>query len=166
MRASADDEIRAALGLRREKLRNLARQMLPIGIERDDGVESMLERIRESGLERRALAAVDGVRHDLRARRPRDLCRPIHRSVVDHDNVLIHRFAVANDVPDTSLGIQGRNEREHFHARSFEITAQTMPPPAEVEVTRMVRSFAGRDSRTGMKRISVSASSKPNDACN
>ena len=79
MRASADDEIRAGLRMRGEELRDLARQMLAVGVERDHGVESVLERVRESGLERRAFAAIDGVRSNLRACLARDR-RPCDRS--------------------------------------------------------------------------------------
>src|SRR5688500_13268839 len=59
MRAAADDEISVPEINVVEELRDLAREVLSVGVERDHGVVAAIERPREAGLQSRALAAID-----------------------------------------------------------------------------------------------------------
>ena len=76
--------------------------------------------------------------HDARAGVDRFGGGAIDRSVVDDEHFVDHRAAAAHDAADRPLRIERRNDDEDAlaHAGSFDTTAQTMPPPAEMELTR------------------------------
>src|SRR5262249_13540714 len=89
----------------------------------------------------------------------------VGRSVVDHEHVVEDLARRPRDGADRSLGVERRNDRQNAfsHAASFEITAQTMPPPAEMELTRTGFTVASCRFPVARRLSSGSGCSNPTD---
>src|SRR5438128_2510575 len=103
------------------------------------------------------------MREHVRAGFARDFGRPIARAVVDDDDVRNLLLRAGDYAAEGPLGVVGGDDDEHplAHAASRDTTAQTMPPPAEMELTTMCRSGRSSCARVGANGSSGSRSSKP-----
>src|SRR5262249_5973860 len=134
MRASADDQVGARRLAAFDELRDLVREVLAVGIEGDDAVVAVVARVLESGLERRALAAVLRMDEHVRAGAARGVACAVARAVIDYDDVVHDFLRLGHDAADASLRVERRDQDDVAFA-----IAQTMPPPAETALMRTCR---------------------------
>src|SRR5204863_8105203 len=89
----------------------------------------------------------------------------VNRTVVDHHHVVDEFATGVHDAADRSLRVERRDDHQHTlaHAASLEITAETIPPPAEMELRRMYLRLAARGSRFAAMPSSGSICSKPTE---
>src|SRR6266849_39866 len=112
--------------------------MLSVRIERDHAVESVLDGPMEAGLQRCTLTAIDFVSQDRRTGFLRHGAGAIGRAIVDDNNLRHVRRRRADDRSNRAFRVQGGNQSDDSlgHAASRDSTAETIPPPAESELTR------------------------------
>src|SRR5207253_1787228 len=166
-RPPPDNEVGARLSAAGQELRNLSRKVLTVSVKRDDGVISVFQRVHEARLQRRPLPSILRMAQHMRTGSRRCASRRVRGSIVDHQNIGRDGFALAHDARDCPNRVECRNEDEHplGHSASLESTAQTMPPPAEIELTSTCRSSRRQLSPVGTKRIASSPAVNPTEPC-
>jgi hypothetical protein len=88
----------------------LVGRVLPVGIDRDDGVEAVLARPAQGRPERLALAPVGGVAADDGPRLPGGLGRPVAGAVVEHADLVERGAGLLDDRGDGAGSVEGRDD--------------------------------------------------------
>src|SRR5258708_34026218 len=112
MRAPAQYQVGSSLGAAAQEFRDLARKMLPVGVDSDDSVKAVREGPGESALHGRAFATPSRVsQHQSSLRRGRALCA-IDGPVIDHADIRQLVPAGANYGADGVLGVESRKHHD------------------------------------------------------
>jgi hypothetical protein len=88
---------------------NIGNAVLAVGIERDDYLGRLRQRVSDAGLQRRALTQIEGMTDDHRVCGARLFRGRIARAVIHHDDSIARPFDLGDDAGNDRAFVIGRD---------------------------------------------------------